>query len=214
MRDEDAAALLVNPLTAIAMYELAKENGNECFIMTAAASQLCKLIAGLAKEDGTKVISIVRRDEHVERLADYGSSYVLNCKSESFDKEIAALIKEHKPRVMLDAVADQTSSDIFTAMPSHARWVVYGKLSPDNPALAQMGQFIFMDKKIEGFWLTKWMKEVPPEKLMQAGMKVQQMFASGSWQTDVAEKISLKDAHAKLPEALGKVNTGKVMLVV
>ena len=111
--DEDAAALLVNPLTAIAMYEEAKADGNNCFIMTAAASQLCKLIAGLAKEDGTKVISVVRRDEHVESLKHYGSTYVLNCKSPSFDKEMQKLIKEHKPRVMLDAVADQGSSDIF-----------------------------------------------------------------------------------------------------
>jgi NADPH:quinone reductase-like Zn-dependent oxidoreductase len=213
VRDEDAAALLVNPLTAIAMYELAKENGNECFIMTAAASQLCKLIAGLAKEDGTKVISIVRRDEHVEHLKKYGSTHVLNCKADDFESEMQAFIKEHKPRVMLDAVADQVSSDIFTAMPSHSRWFVYGKLSPDNPAIANMGQFIFMDKRIEGFWLTKWMKETPPEKLMQAGMKVQQMYASGAWKTDVSEVISLKDAHETLPEALGKMNTGKVMLV-
>ena len=44
-------------------------------------------------------------------------------------------------------------------------------------------------------------------------MKVQQMFASGNWQTDIAEKIHLKDAYAKLPEALSKMNTGKVMLV-
>jgi len=214
VRDEDAAALLVNPLTAIAMYELARENGNDCFIMTAAASQLCKLIAGLAKEDGAKVISIVRRDEHVKRLGKFGSTHVLNCKADGFDKELQPLIREHKPRVMLDAVGDQVSSDIFTGMPSGARWVVYGKLSPDNPALAQMGQFIFMDKKIEGFWLTKWMKELSRDKLMQVGMKVQQMYASGAWQTDVAEKISLKEAHAELPKALSKMNTGKVMLVV
>jgi NADPH:quinone reductase-like Zn-dependent oxidoreductase len=213
VRDEDAAALLVNPLTAIAMYEEAKADGNDCFIMTAAASQLCKLIAGLAKEDGTKVISVVRRDEHVESLKHYGSTFVLNSKSPDYGKEIGALIKEHKPLVMLDAVADQGSSDIFTAMPSGARWIVYGKLSPDNPTLAQMGQFIFMDKKIEGFWLTKWMKVTSPEKLMQSGMKVQQMFASGNWQTDVAEKISLEDAHSKLPEALSKMNTGKIMLM-
>jgi len=213
VRDEDAAALLVNPLTAIAIYELAKKHGNECFIMTAAASQLCKLIAGLAKEDGTKIISIVRRDEHVEKLGKYGSTHVLNCKADDFERTVQSLINEHKPRVMLDAVGDQVSSDIFITMPSGARWVVYGKLSSDNPSLAQMGQFIFMDKKIEGFWLTKWMKEVSPDKLMQAGMKVQQMFASGSWQTDVADKISLKDAHAKLPEALSKMNTGKVMLM-
>ncbi len=213
VRDEDAAALLVNPLTAIAMYEMAKENGNECFIMTAAASQLCKLIAGLAKEEQMKVISIVRRDEHVDSLKDYGSTAVLNCTSPDFSKDLLGLVKEHKPRVMLDAVGDQISSEIFNAMPSGARWVIYGKLSQENPALTQMGQFIFMSKQIQGFWLTKWMKEKSPQEQMAAGMKVQQMFASGAWQTDVAAKISLADAHAQLPDATTGINTGKVFLV-
>lgn len=213
VRDEDAAALLVNPLTAIAMYELATQNDNTCFIMTAAASQLCKLIAGLAKEDGTSVISIVRRDEHVDRLEQYGATHVLNSEAPEFQLELQNLIKEHKPRVMLDAVTDQISSDIFTAMPSHARWVVYGKLSSDNPKINQMGQFIFMNKRIEGFWLSKWMKDVSSDRLKEAGRKVQELYASGKWQTDVAETITLKEAHTKMPAALSKMNTGKVMLV-
>ncbi|MEM9276972.1 MAG: zinc-binding dehydrogenase [Pseudomonadota bacterium] len=213
VRDEDAAALLVNPMTAIAMYEEAIADGNECFIMTAAASQLCKLIAGLAKEDAKDVISIVRRDKQIEPLKEYGSTHVLNCKSGSFQKDIGALINEKKPRVMLDAVADQISSDIFAAMPRHARWIIYGKLSPEPPVLTQPGQFIFMNKRVEGFWLTQWMKDKPVDVQMKAGMKVQQMFASGNWKTDVAEVISLRDAHAKLPDALSGANTGKVMLV-
>lgn len=213
VRDEDAAALLVNPLTAIAMYEEAKANDNSCFIMTAAASQLCKLIAGLAQEDGTKVISIVRRDEHVERLKTFGNVTALNSTADGFMSELRSLIKEHKPRVMLDAVGDQTSSDVFTAMPSGARWIVYGKLSPENPDLKQMGQFIFMGKQIEGFWLTKWMGVQPPDVQMAAGKKVQEMFATGKWRTDVAATIRLSEAHEKLPKALSGANSGKVYLV-
>jgi len=212
VRDEDAAALLVNPMTAIGMYEEAKKNDNGAFIMTAAASQLCKLIAGLAKEEGMPVISIARRDEHVESLKAYGSTHVLNSTSDSFAGDLQAIMKELKPRVMLDAVADQTAADIFTAMPSGARWIVYGKLSPENPTLTQMGQFIFMGKQIEGFWLTQWMKVQPPEVQMQATMKVQEMFASGKWQTDVADKILLADAHEALPAALAGINTGKIYL--
>jgi len=212
VRDEDAAALLVNPMTAIGMYEEAKKNDNQAFIMTAAASQLCKLIAGLAKEEGMPVISIVRRDEHVESLKEYGSTHVLNSTADGFADELKGLMKELKPRVMLDAVADQTAADIFTAMPSGARWIAYGKLSPENPTLTQMGQFIFMGKHIEGFWLTQWMKVQPPEVQMGAAMKVQEMFATGKWQTDVADTISIKDAHEKLPAALSGINTGKVFL--
>ncbi|MEM7215289.1 MAG: zinc-binding dehydrogenase [Pseudomonadota bacterium] len=213
VRDEDASALLVNPMTAIAMYDEAVSAGNECFIMTAAASQLCKLIAGLAKEDGVDVISTVRRDEQIEPLKEYGSTHVLNCKSDSFHDDINSLINEKKPRVILDAVADQVSSDIFAAMPRHARWIIYGKLSADSPVLNEPGQFIFMNKRVEGFWLSQWMREKPAEDQIKAGMRVQQMFASGKWKTDVADVITLREAHEKLPQALSGANNGKVMLV-
>ncbi|TIT55737.1 MAG: NADH oxidoreductase, partial [Mesorhizobium sp.] len=45
VRDEDAAAMIVNPLTALAMFDIVKQDGEKAFIMTAGASQLCKLIA-------------------------------------------------------------------------------------------------------------------------------------------------------------------------
>lgn len=213
VRNEDAAAMLVNPLTAIGMYEEATANGNDAFIMTAAASQLCKLISGLAKEDGKQAISIVRRDEHIAPLKELGSAHALNCTSDGFVDELAALIKELKPRVMLDAVADQVSSSIFTAMPSKSRWMIYGKLSTQMPTLEQPGQFIFMGKQIEGFWLTQWMKDKPVQDQIAASMRVQELFATGKWKTDVAATIPIAEAHAKVPEALAGMNTGKVMLV-
>ncbi len=213
VRDEDAAALLVNPLTAIAMFEEVKQSGTESFIMTAAASQLCKLIAGLAKEDDVSAISLVRHDEQIAMLKELGAAHVLNATNAGFMEEMAGLIKQEKPRVMLDAVADQISSDVFFAMPSCSRWMVYGKLSPTPPVLTQMGQFIFMDKHIEGFWLSKWMQLRSKEDQVAAITRVQELFASGAWNTDVAETIPLKDAHAAVPGALAKMNTGKVMLV-
>ncbi len=213
VRDEDAAALLVNPLTAIGMYEEATANGNDAFIMTAAASQLCKLIAGLAEADGKQAISIVRRDEQIEPIRSYGSAHILNCRAEGFAGELGKLMKELKPRVLLDAVADQISSSIFTAMPNRGRWIIYGKLATELPKLEQPGQMIFMNKRIEGFWLTQWMKDKPQQDQISAVMRVQELFASGKWKTDVAATISLADAHAKLPEALSGMNTGKIMLV-
>ena len=212
VRDEDAAALLVNPMTAIAMYDEATRDG-DAFIMTAAASQLCKLMAGLAKLDGKQAISVVRREEQVEAIKQYGASYVFNSTAEDFAASIGAVIKELKPRAMLDAVADLTSSKIFTAMPSQARWIVYGKLSTELPVIEQAGQLIFMRKSIEGFWLTQWMKEKPAEEQIKAGMRVQELFASGEWKTDIAGVVKLSEAHAKLPNLLAGANQGKVMLV-
>lgn len=210
--DEDAAALVVNPLTAIAMFEEVKLSGSKSFILTAAASQLCKLICGLAKEEGYRPIAIVRREEQCQHLVDLGAAHALDCTSESFKTDIGKLLAEEKPRVMLDAVSDQTSADIFFAMPSRSRWIVYGKLSPQLPKLTQMGQFIFMDKKIEGFWLTKWLRDSPPEVSRAAAKKVQDMYASGKWRTEVAALVPLREAHARLPGLLSAANHGKVML--
>ena len=212
VRDEDAAALFVNPLTAIAMFEEVKKSEAKAFIMTAAASQLCKLIAGLARDEGCQAIAIVRRDEHVAVLKELGAAHVLNSASPDFKDKIAALLGETRPRVMLDAVADQKSSDLFFAMGSRARWIIYGKLSPQQPVLTQPGQFVFLDKKIEGFWLDKWLKHAPREDVFAAGAKVQQRFASGAWKTDVAAIVPLAEAFSKLPVALSGANHGKVFI--
>jgi NADPH:quinone reductase-like Zn-dependent oxidoreductase len=67
------------------------------------------------------------------------------------------VLKDHKPRVLLDAVGDQITADLFFAMPRGAVWVSYGKMGSEAPQLTQMGQFIFMDKRIEGFWLSTWL---------------------------------------------------------
>ena len=212
VRDEDAAALLVNPMSAIGMFEEVKKSQTGSFIMTAAASQLCKLMAGLARDEGVNAIAIVRRDGLDGALNKVGASHVLNCTADGFTAELAGLIGEQKPRVLLDAVADAVSASIFTAMPNRARWIVYGKLAPEPPVLEQAGQLIFMSKRIEGLWLTKWMQDTPPAELAAAMAKVQERFATGKWQTDVRAIVPLAQAFEKLPGELAKQNTGKVMI--
>ncbi|MCU0790184.1 MAG: zinc-binding dehydrogenase [Nitratireductor sp.] len=212
VRDEDAAALFVNPLTAIAMFEEMKKSQAKSFIMTAAASQLCKFIAGLARDEGYEAIAIVRRDEHLETLKGLGAAHALNSAKPDFLAQIGKLIGETKPRVLLDAVADQISSDIFFSMGSRARWIIYGKLSSEAPLLTQPGQFIFMDKKIEGFWLSSWLKHAPREEVFAAGAKVQQRFASGAWKTDVAAIVPLGEAMTRIPNEFAGANHGKVFI--
>ena len=212
VRDEDAAAFFVNPLTAVGMFAEVKETDSKSFIMSAGASQLCKLIAGLAKDEGYSAISLVRRPEQVEQVLAMGAAHAVDVSAPDAREKLTALIGKEKPRIFLDCVADQLSSDIFFAMPSRAQWVIYGKMSTELPTLTQAGQFIFLEKVIRGFWLTKWLREQPAETTMAAGAEVMKRFASGKWKTDVAAIIPLAEAHAKLPDALAGANTGKVML--
>lgn len=211
VKDADAAALIVNPLTAVALVERVKEAGSTAFFVNAAGSQLGRLILGLARDEGLTAIAVIRRSGAEQALLDAGAAAVLVTSEDGFAAQSRAVIKEHKPRVLLDAVGDQATADLFFAMPNGARWVSYGKMSDQAPALTQMGQFIFMDKHIEGFWLSRWLPAAAPERRIAVITQVQERFASGKWKTRVAAELSLDQAIDGILPALA-TGAGKVMI--
>ncbi len=212
LRDEDGAALIVNPLTAVALLERVREAGSDAFFLNAAGSQLGRLILGLAKDQGLKALAVIRRDRDAQALRDLGAAEVLVSSAADFAAQAGAAIKAHKPRVLLDAVGDQITAELFFVMPSGAQWVVYGKMSDEAPKLDQLGQFIFMNKRIEGFWLSRWLPAAPPERRAAVIADVQERFASGAWETRVASKLPLAEAIEGILPALDE-SAGKVMLV-
>ena len=211
VRDEDGAAMIVNPLSAYAMFGLVKEEDSKSFIVSSGASQLSKLMIGIAKDEGYAPIAIVRRDSQIEMLKKLGAAHVLNSENETFIKDLKALTRTEKPRVFLDAVSNQISAQVFDVMPNRSRWVIYGKLDKELPTILQPGQMIFQSKRIEGFWLTRWMLDKPLAEKMTAIQAVQSRFASGEWKTDVTAIVPLEDAIKRVPIELKKLN-GKVFI--
>ncbi|MEZ5879978.1 MAG: zinc-binding dehydrogenase [Nitratireductor sp.] len=213
VRDEDGAAMIVNPLTAHAMFDLVKRSGSKAFVMTAASSQLCKLMASLARDEGYTAISVVRRDSQIEHLKELGAAHVLNCEKKDFADTFAAVCKSEKPVMLLDAVTGPVSSTMFSLMGPRARWVIYGRLTDEPTTLQDPGQFIFMTKQVEGFWLVNWMQNTPLLAKLRVVRTVQKRFATGAWQTEVAARVPLKDVHKQLPGLLKGENKGKILLV-
>ncbi|SFS21110.1 zinc-binding dehydrogenase [Yoonia litorea] len=206
-----AASQLVNPLSAIAMFDLVKESRAESFVLNAAGSQLGKYLIGLGKDNGVAPIAIVRREEQVEMLKDLGAAKVIVSTAPDALEEAKTTFRNLSPAVLLDAVGDQFAADLFFAMPRHATWVNYGKLATDAPKLTELGQLIFMNKRIEGFWLTRWMKQVGPERVRAAFVEIQSRFTEGKWTPDVTDIVPLADAMARLPAALA-ARDGKVFI--
>lgn len=211
MRDEDAAALIVNPLTALAMFDIAREEGEKAFILTAAASQLCKLMINVARDEGFRPIAIVRRDDQIPLLTEAGAAHVLNEKAPDFAEKLKEIVKAEQPRILLDAVTGPLAAKIFHAMGKGARWIIYGRLDDTQTPIPEPGQLIFMRKRIEGFWLTDWMRRVPAEKRAGVIAEAQKRFVEGRWSTDVTAVVPLSEAMARVPEELGKPN-GKVFI--
>ncbi|MBZ9987940.1 zinc-binding dehydrogenase [Mesorhizobium sp. BH1-1-5] len=210
VRDEDGAAMIVNPLTALAMFDIVKQEGEKAFVMTAGASQLCKLIIGLAKEAGFRPIVTVRRDEQIPPLKELGAAHVLNEKAADFEATLREVMKAEQPRIFLDAVTGPLASTIFNAMPKHARWIVYGRLDAEPTVIREPGQLIFQHKRVEGFWLAEWMRQFR-DRLGPAVLEAQKRFSDGRWSTDVTAVVPLGEAMARLPAELAKPN-GKVFI--
>jgi NADPH:quinone reductase-like Zn-dependent oxidoreductase len=211
IRDEDGAAMIVNPLTALAMFGIVKQEEARAFIFSAGASQLSKLMIGAAADEDYRPIAIVRHDSQIEPLKALGAAHVLNSEAGDFDQQLKAVLAAEKPRVFLDALANQVSAKVFATMGRHARWIVYGKLDTELPTLLEPGQLIFMMKRIEGFWLVRWMQETPMADKLAAIETAQNRFASGEWRTDVTAVLSLEEAMTSLPAELAKPN-GKVFI--
>lgn len=210
IRDEDAAALIVNPLTAIAMFGIVKDEGQKAFVMTAGASQLSKLICGLAKEAGYDPIVTVRRDDQIDLLKAAGAKHVINVTASDFEEQLREVFKEEQPRIFLDAQSGVVGSAIFHNMGKGSRWIIYGRLDGGDTPIREAGQLIFQAKKIEGFWLTQWMRQDKARR-EAAVLEAQKRFADGRWSTDVTAVVPLADAIERLPDELAKPN-GKVFL--
>lgn len=211
VRDEDAAAMIVNPLTALAMFDIVREEGEKAFIVTAGASQLCKLMMGVARDEGFRPIAIVRRDDQIPLLEVAGAAHVLNAAAPDFKTRLKQVLGEEKPRVFLDAVTGPLASAIFNAMGKRSRWIIYGRLDPEETTIPEPGQMIFMHKRVEGFWLTDWMRSAGPERRMKAVMDAQARFIDGRWQTDVTAVVPLGEAMERVSGELAKPN-GKVFI--
>jgi NADPH:quinone reductase-like Zn-dependent oxidoreductase len=210
VRDEDAAAMIVNPLTALAMFDIVRQEGEKAFIVTAGASQLCKLIIALAKEEGFRAIAIVRRDDPIPMLKRIGAAHVLNSEAGDYKSSLKEVIKAEQPRIFLDAMTGPLASGIFHIMPKRSRWIIYGRLDPSVTTIPEPGQLIFQHKVIEGFWLTEWMRK-SRERREHAVMEAQKRFSDGRWATDVTAVVPLSKAMTDVPAALARPN-GKVFI--
>lgn len=209
--DRDSASLIVNPLTAFAMLDMVR--AGEAFVFSAAASQLGKLVASLARDQGKKMIALVRRAEPISVLKDLGATHVLNESEPHFAAELARVLKSERPVIFLDAVAGRTSAEVHQAMGRNARWIVYGKLDVSPAEILDPSGLIFQNKSVEGFWLTTWGARTSFLRKMRFFGAIQDRFKSGRWTTDVSAELTLETAIGRLAEALAQQD-GKVQILM
>ncbi len=126
---EQAACLFINPFTAYAMFDEALKSGTKAIIQTAANGQVGRIIRFFARENGIKVINLVRKIEHVEAIKSEGEPFVLNLNDENFYENLKNLNNDLKATTAIDAVGGEITGKLLNVMPDGSQVILYGGLS-------------------------------------------------------------------------------------
>src|SRR5581483_9543725 len=154
---EQGATMLVNPMTAWALVEAARQGKHPAIVQTAAAGALGRMVLRLARRFSIPVINVVRRAEQVELLRGLSAEHILNSSDQDFDIKLRELCRQLKASIGFDAVAGETTLRVLRAQPKGSRMLVYGALTL-TPCQVDPGSLIFEGKRLEGFWLSGWLR--------------------------------------------------------
>lgn len=100
----DGASVFVNPMTAMGFLQTARGESHEGMIITAAGSQLGRMIIRMCKRESFPCVCIVRSDKAVEALKALGAEHVIVSSHENFKTELKAAIVATKATVAFDCI--------------------------------------------------------------------------------------------------------------
>ncbi len=209
---QQGATLIINPFTAVGLVEKAKKEGHLAIIQTAALSQVGRMMQVLAKQKGIPVINIVRRKEQIEELENSETKWALNSEEDEFLEKLKDLAGTLKATIAFDAVAGEMTGKILGVMPPKSKAVVYGALSEQSCCGITPLGLIFEQKKIEGFWLSQWIKERRFWQIYQTTRFLQELIESGVFKTKIRDSAGFEDWKEALLNYQQKMTLGKVML--
>ncbi|MCI0351890.1 MAG: zinc-binding dehydrogenase [Acidobacteriales bacterium] len=208
---EQAATMLVNPLTAWAMMDEVRRGRHSALIQTAAASALGRMLIRLAKRFAVPTINVVRRAEQVKLLRDLGAEHVLDSSAPDFDRNLRQLCQKLGATIGFDAVAGEMSARVLRAQPRGSRLLVYGALSL-KPVEADPGSLIFEGKRVEGFWLSAWLGKKSMLGRFLIARRVQKLL-SAELKTEIRARFPLEEVSPALQDYAANMTGGKILLV-
>ncbi len=208
---QQAAMMLVNPMTAWALMDIARKGGHAAVVQTAAASALGRMMVRLGQRFRLPVINIVRRSEQVQLLKSSGAEHVLNSSDPDFDAQLHEICHKLRATIGFDAVSGEMTARVLRAQPRRSRLLVYGALSLEA-AQTDPASLIFEEKHLEGFWLSAWLRRKNLLSQMRLAREVQKLLG-GDLKSEVHARLPLDRAADAIAEYAANMTAGKVLII-
>lgn len=209
---EQAACLIINPLTALAMLETARRAGHRAAVHTAGAGQLGRMMIAMTADLGYPLINIVRRDEQAQLVQSLGAENVLNSDSEGFEIQLKALCQRLNATAAFEAVAGEMTGTVLNAMPASSMVYVYGALSQEACGNIDPIGLVFHEKTLTGFFLGNWLDRRGAIGILRAAGRVQRLIIEGRIGTVVQRRLRLEEVVDGLLQYVDNMTGGKVLI--
>ncbi|MBN1132385.1 MAG: zinc-binding dehydrogenase [Bacteroidales bacterium] len=207
---EQGSMLLVNPMTAIALVQIAKKGKHSAMVNNAAASALGRMMVSLTASCNLPLVSIVRKEAQERVLRNMGAQYVLNSADETFPEALQKLMRDLKATLILDAVGGTAGTRLIELAPPRSKIISYAALSGENTAFDPR-VLLREQKVIEGFQLGQHLQSMGMAGKLRLAWKARKFLEQGEQIT--VQKIfplsGINEAVAHYSEHMG---SGKILV--
>jgi NADPH:quinone reductase-like Zn-dependent oxidoreductase len=212
LTDEQAATFFVNPASAFIMtrYLLQVPRG-AWLLQTAAGSTLGRMVIRLGQHFDFRTLNVVRRPEQAEELMLLDGTASVATNTQSLTERVRAITGGEGVLYAIDAVGGTTGSEVVHTLARGGRLVVYGTLAGE-PLTFDSRALIVGQKRVEGFWLSEWVRDQKPWTILWLFRQIGKMIRAGVLASDVGKSFALTDIHAAVRQAAIPGRQGKVLL--
>jgi len=210
IRYEQGAMLLVNPLSALAIFDQVKSGKHRAIVSTAAASALGGMILKLGKRFHIPVIHIVRRQEQVEMVRNRGAKHVLNSSDNDFIDQLREISHQLEATYFLDAIGGEMTQQLAESAPYKSTIVLYSNLSLQSSVINPITA-LAKHLRFEGWFLSNWTKEKNPLQALLLARQAQ-LLLDKDLHTPIYKTYQLDDIQQALTEYIHNMSAGKILL--
>ena len=209
---EEGSSHFVNPLTALGMVDRLKQLKVKAVIITAAASQLCRMIIKLCKTAGITPICTVRKVDQATFLTnELGCKYVINTSDKDWMKKMGAACMRLKPTGCLECISGEMTGQMCDFLGFGATVILYGTLSEKPAGGINTIAFIGKNLKLEGYLLSNDLAKMTLFQYVEFAMRAEPLM-KGDLSTTIQKRFGLHQVREAIDYYQANQTAGKVIL--
>ncbi|KAJ3054974.1 hypothetical protein HK097_000199 [Rhizophlyctis rosea] len=211
--DENAAQLVINPLTVIGLLNKLQTPKGQYIAQSAAGSTLGKMLIQVAHHHGIKTINLVRRAAAVDELKALGADVVIVTENKEA-KDIAEEIKKAAGGYVhgaVDAVSGKAALALSYAVRNRGTIYNYGTMESPEASVSALDA-LFRGIIFTGYWVTSDFLEASKERQTEWIKETFDLMGQGIMVPQHGQRFKLDDVHAAVKKSNEVGRDGKVLL--